>query len=68
MLEEEDRHPAEERVLHHAEEQQDANIHLEERDLSAVDQKILDVLAKVEAAANAACAEARDSECSAELK
>ena len=65
--EEENRRLAEERVLHRAEALPDANIRREERDLSAAEPKTPSVFARA-AAADAACAEVRDSECSAELK
>lgn len=67
MPEEENRRLAEERALPRAEALPDANIRREERDHSAAEPKTPSVLARAEAAADAACAEVRDSECSAEL-
>ena len=65
--EEESRHHAVKRDQHHAEELLDANIRQEKRGLSAADPKTPSVFVVAEAAADAACAEVRDSECSAEL-
>ena len=65
--EEESRHHAVKRVQHHAEELLDANTRQEKRGLSAADPRTPSVFVVVEAVADAACAEVKDSECFAEL-